>query len=98
MPATRIWLKNPLAIFTANGLDARGGLVLQDGVISEVLANVGRQAAVIFDALLPTLRVRWPDMNAEQLKLIETELTRARNLMAGVSLADLKADEPEDDS
>ncbi|MEO6678616.1 MAG: hypothetical protein ABIO21_14725, partial [Pseudomonas sp.] len=31
MPATRTWLKNPLAIFTANGLDARGGLVLQDG-------------------------------------------------------------------
>ena len=39
MPATRIWLKNPLAIFTANGLDARGGLVLQDGVITEVLAR-----------------------------------------------------------
>ena len=38
MPATRTWLKNPLAIFTANGLDARGGLVLQDGLIVEVLA------------------------------------------------------------
>jgi len=38
MPATRIWLKNPLAIFTANDLDARGGLVIEDGVIREVLA------------------------------------------------------------
>ncbi|MGH8485068.1 MAG: 8-oxoguanine deaminase [Pseudomonas sp.] len=38
MPATRIWLKNPLAIFTANSLDARGGLVLEDGRITEVLA------------------------------------------------------------
>ena len=38
MPATRIWLKNPLAIFTANELDARGGLVIEDGVIREVLA------------------------------------------------------------
>lgn len=37
MPATRIWLKNPLAIFTANELDARGGLVIEDGVIREVL-------------------------------------------------------------
>ncbi|MFD2643666.1 8-oxoguanine deaminase [Pseudomonas japonica] len=37
MPATRIWLKNPLAIFTANDLDARGGLVIEDGTISEVL-------------------------------------------------------------
>ena len=53
MPATRIWLKNPLAIFTANGLDARGGLVLQDGVITEVL-GWGQEPAVpcgqVFDA------------------------------------------------
>ncbi|HKS14555.1 MAG TPA: 8-oxoguanine deaminase [Pseudomonas sp.] len=39
MPATRIWLKHPLAIFTANSLDARGGLVIEDGRISEVLAQ-----------------------------------------------------------
>lgn len=38
MPATRIWLKSPLAIFTANSLDARGGLVIEDGRISELLA------------------------------------------------------------
>lgn len=53
MPATRIWLKNPLAIFTANGLDARGGLVLQDGVISEVLAQgkaPAQPCTQVFDA------------------------------------------------
>ena len=53
MPATRTWLKNPLAIFTANGLDARGGLVLQDGLIVEVLA-AGQQPSApcgqVFDA------------------------------------------------
>ncbi len=53
MPATRTWLKNPLAIFTANALDARGGLVLQDGVIVEVLA-AGQQPSApcteVFDA------------------------------------------------
>ena len=38
MPANRTWLKNPLAIFPANELDARGGLVIEDGVIREVLA------------------------------------------------------------
>ncbi|WP_213879694.1 8-oxoguanine deaminase [Pseudomonas sp. dw_358] len=38
MPAIRTWLKNPLAIFTANDLDARGGLVIADGVIEQVLA------------------------------------------------------------
>lgn len=45
MPATRTWLKNPLAIFTANELDARGGLVLQDGVIVEVLKQ-GQQSHI----------------------------------------------------
>ena len=42
MPATRIWLQNPLAIFTANDLDARGGLVIEDGVIRELL-TAGQQ-------------------------------------------------------
>ncbi|HGM5581321.1 TPA: 8-oxoguanine deaminase [Pseudomonas putida] len=38
MPATRIWLKSPLAIFTANDTDARGGLVIENGRISQLLA------------------------------------------------------------
>ena len=53
MPATRIWLRNPLAIFTANNLDARGGLVIEDGCISELLAQ-GQQPSApvsqVFDA------------------------------------------------
>ncbi|MGN0925782.1 8-oxoguanine deaminase [Ectopseudomonas mendocina] len=39
MAATRIWIKNPLAIFTANDLDASGGLVIEDGRIVEVLGT-----------------------------------------------------------
>ena len=31
-------MKSPLAIFTANGTDARGGLVIEDGRITELLA------------------------------------------------------------
>jgi len=42
MAATRIWIKNPLAIFTANDLDASGGLVIADGRIAEVL-GAGQQ-------------------------------------------------------
>ena len=42
MAATRIWIKNPLAIFTANDLDAAGGLVIENGVIAELL-GAGRQ-------------------------------------------------------
>ncbi|QNH02312.1 8-oxoguanine deaminase [Pseudomonas sediminis] len=53
MAATRIWIKNPLAIFTANDLDASGGLVIEDGRIAEVLSK-GQQPAApcqqVFDA------------------------------------------------
>ena len=62
MPATRTWLKNPLAVFTANTLDARGGLVLEGERIVELLV-VGQHPALpcdhVFDArehvLLPGL-------------------------------------------
>lgn len=39
MPATRTWLKSPLAIFTANDADASAGLVIEDGRITELLAT-----------------------------------------------------------
>jgi 8-oxoguanine deaminase len=38
MTASRIWIKNPLAIFTANDQNASGGLVIENGVIVELLA------------------------------------------------------------
>ncbi|MFB2862075.1 8-oxoguanine deaminase [Aeromonas sp. MdU4] len=53
MSATRIWIKNPLATFTPETVDGRGGLVIENGLISEVLA-VGQQPArpcdQVFDA------------------------------------------------
>ncbi|MBA1322009.1 8-oxoguanine deaminase [Pseudomonas plecoglossicida] len=53
MPATRTWLKSPLAIFTANGSDARGGLVIEDGKIVQLLA-LGESPSIpcsqVFDA------------------------------------------------
>lgn len=53
MAATRIWIKNPLAIFTANDLDAAGGLVIDGGLISELL-GAGQQPShpcdQVFDA------------------------------------------------
>jgi 8-oxoguanine deaminase len=62
MPAVRTWLKNPLAVFTANDLDARGGLVIANGRI-EALIGLGQQPSLpcdqVFDAhehvLLPGL-------------------------------------------
>ena len=62
MSAIRTWLKNPLAAFTANELDARGGLVIDGGLIVEVLAagqTPAAPCAQVFDArehvLLPGL-------------------------------------------
>uniref|UniRef100_A4XYN7 Hydroxydechloroatrazine ethylaminohydrolase n=1 Tax=Ectopseudomonas mendocina (strain ymp) TaxID=399739 RepID=A4XYN7_ECTM1 len=62
MAATRIWIKNPLAVFTANAQDASGGLVVEDGRIVELL-GAGQQPTApcqqAFDArehvLLPGL-------------------------------------------
>ena len=53
MAATRIWINNPLAIFTANDLDAAGGLVVEDGLISELLGagqQPSRPCDQVFDA------------------------------------------------
>lgn len=53
MAATRIWIKNPLATFTANDLDASGGLVIDNGVISELLGagqQPSRPCDQVFDA------------------------------------------------
>lgn len=36
---TTIWIKHPKAIFSANQADASGGLVITDGIITELLAS-----------------------------------------------------------
>lgn len=50
MSATRIWIKNPLATFTPETVGGRGGLVIENGLISEVLA-AGQQPARPCDQL-----------------------------------------------
>jgi 8-oxoguanine deaminase len=51
--ASRLWIKHPLAVFTANELDASGGIVIENNKIVEVL-GVGQQPSQacdqIFDA------------------------------------------------
>jgi len=49
----KVWLKNPLAIFVDDTIDARGGIVLEDNKIVEVLALSGQPSGDIdhiFDA------------------------------------------------
>jgi 8-oxoguanine deaminase len=59
---SRLWIKNPLAAFTANGLDAGGGIVVSGGIIAELVPAGGQPSAPCdetFDAgshvLLPGL-------------------------------------------
>ncbi|MDJ0315442.1 8-oxoguanine deaminase [Arthrobacter sp. H35-D1] len=58
----RLWLKNPLAVFTANHLDAGGGLVISGTIIEELVPTGGSPSLPcdeVFDAgrhvLLPGL-------------------------------------------
>ena len=53
MAATRIWITTPLALFTATTSTAAGGLVIEDGVIVQLLAAGEAPAAPcgqVFDA------------------------------------------------
>jgi 8-oxoguanine deaminase len=47
----RIWIKSPLACFTANALDASGGIVIHNNCIEEVL-TAGQQPRVECDEIL----------------------------------------------
>ncbi len=58
----RLWIRNPLAVFTANGLDAGGGIVVSGGIIAELVPAGAQPSAPCdktFDAgshvLLPGL-------------------------------------------
>jgi len=49
----KIWLKNPLSILADDGIDARGGIVIQNNLIHEVLAlgeEPSEQVDQVFDA------------------------------------------------
>ncbi|MCC3705573.1 8-oxoguanine deaminase [Rouxiella badensis] len=47
----RTWIKNPLAVFTANQLDAAGGLVIEGSRIAELL-SAGQQPARPVDSVI----------------------------------------------
>ena len=71
--------------------------LLSVGVMSEVIARVGRKSRVIFESIIPALRLRFPELSADQLRLIESELARARNELASMSVTHSDDDDAEDD-
>lgn len=50
-PKQKLWLKSPQAIFTANGIDAKGGLVVVDNKIVECVA-AGKKPASQYDTTI----------------------------------------------
>lgn len=66
------------------------------GLIEQVIAKVGRQAAGVLEGIVPALVLRWPDITAEQRQLVEEAVTAARNQAATMSLADLVEPDDED--
>jgi phage terminase Nu1 subunit (DNA packaging protein) len=65
-------------------------------LIEEVLSQAGGKIAGIFDAIPGAVRRRVPGIPAEEIKNIAGEIARVRNIVAGMSLADLRADQEED--
>lgn len=62
-------------------------------MIEEVLTKTAAQLAGIFDAIPGLVRRRVPSLRAEEIDLIAAEIARVRNVVAGMSLADLNDDQ-----
>lgn len=69
-------------------------------LIEQVLATVGRGIVGVLEPLHVTLHRQCPALTPEDLKLIQTEVSRACDLAASASLAllDVPDEEPEDSS
>ncbi len=63
-------------------------------LIEEVLSKAGGKIAGIFDAIPGSVRRRVPSLSADEIKNIAAEIARVRNIVAAMSLADLR--EPEE--
>ena len=62
-------------------------------MIEEVLTKTAARLAGIFDAIPGLVRRRVPSLRAEEVDLIAAEIARVRNVVAGMSLADLNDDQ-----
>lgn len=65
-------------------------------LIEQVLAKAGSKVAGILDAIPGMVRRRIPALSADEIRLIADEVSRARNIAAAVTLADIvdEIDEP----
>jgi phage terminase Nu1 subunit (DNA packaging protein) len=65
-------------------------------VIEQVLAHIGSQIRGTLEPLHVTLKMRCPQLTADDIKIIETEVATACNLAAGACMASLTAMDDDD--
>lgn len=65
-------------------------------IIDQVLAHIGSQIRSHLEALPSTLKMRCPQLGAEAIKLIETEIFTTCNLAASAGIASLTLLDTED--
>ncbi|WP_309081491.1 8-oxoguanine deaminase [Zhihengliuella sp.] len=82
---SRLWIKDPLAVFTANGLDAGGGLVVADGRIAELVPAGGSPAQPCQEAFDAGRHVLLPGLVNTHHHFYQT-LTRAWGPVADAPL------------
>lgn len=66
-------------------------------LIEEVLSKAGAKISGTLEAIPGAVKRRVPSLSAEEIKNIATEIARVRNIVAGMSLADLREGDGEGD-
>ncbi|WP_426318877.1 terminase small subunit [Pseudoduganella sp. R-43] len=66
-------------------------------LIEEVLSKAGGRIAGILEAIPGAVKRRVPTLSGEEIKSIAAEIALVRNIVAGMSLDDLREQEDEDD-
>lgn len=67
-------------------------------LLEEVLSKAGARIAGMLDAIPGGVRRRVPALSADEITTIGAEIARVRNIVAAMSLADLRDDEAKDDA
>jgi phage terminase Nu1 subunit (DNA packaging protein) len=63
-------------------------------LLEEVLSKAGARIAGMLDAIPGGVRRRVPALSADEITTIGAEIARVRNIVAAMSLADLRDEEP----
>lgn len=66
-------------------------------VLEEILAKTGARIAGIFDAIPGQIHRRMPHLPASEIEAIRAEIIKARNIVAALSLDDVRDEDPESD-